>query len=253
MKTAICISGLPRGYNITFDNIIKKLGNNNCDIFIHTWDIDNDNKRFTNAPIIPHDKFKYFSAHSNVKDIEITEFASNWNFLNVPTIANIVPLFYSIWCANQLKVKYEDTHNFKYDIGIRSRFDSYYENELPLHEIEQAKSDPNLVYIGLNAHNKGSFSARQLFKSEYTRNTFVADNFAFGSTRALNVYSNLYTKLRDVFTHTIVPEECLGYYLDTNNMLYKWTDYRYKSLVCWQPNNIVFESDYEDKQTVHFT
>jgi hypothetical protein len=257
MKVAICLSGLSRCVLSTFDSVISKIAKTlNADIFIHTWDIDDDKNRFGDsvdyARSLKSGKAEFFTQYSYVKGVLIEQFNSSWNFLNVRSVANIVPMYYSIFKANELKCDYERHTGISYDVVIRSRFDSFYENEMNKSELNNA-IDSNIVYIGLNAINKGHYASRKNFKSESTNCSFVADNFAFGSSAVMNIYSNTYCSLNNILRCTATPETCLGIQLQQNNITPVWTNYRYKSLIEWAPDKLTFWSDYEQPETLYIT
>lgn len=257
MKVAICVSGLARCAIQTFDNLIKNIAYPlNADVFIHTWDIDDDKKKFGDCvdkiPTLKSNKEIFFTQYNCVKKILVEQQDSQWNIGNVSQVANIVPMYYSIYAANKLRQDYELQEGIKYDIVVRSRFDSLYTAALVDEELNYATNNKNIIFVGLNAYNKGGYESRRSFISESTGQPFVADNFAFGSSTVMDIYSNTYIQLNDLFNYTHNPETCLGIHLKNKNIEPLWTNFRYMSLVKWEQNNIIFESDYEEKQYIYF-
>jgi len=258
MRIAICLSGLSRCALLTFESIISNLAIPlNADIFIHTWDIDDDKNRFgnsvNNAKSLGSNKTEFFAQYKQVKGVIIEQFSSNWNFLNVRSVANVVPMYYSIFKANQLKIAHEQQQGIDYDVVIRSRFDSLYQSNLILHELTEAANNTNIIFVGLNAINKGPYTSRRNFKSESTGDPFVADNFAFGASAAMNLYSDTYCNLSSIFNYTSSPETCLGIHLIHNKLTPVWTEYKYKSLIEWGPTESIFWSDYEKAETLYIS
>jgi len=234
MKVAVCLSGADRAFEITSEfllkNIIIPL---NADVFIHTWDSSTFNDRFPNS--YNEELYKKIS-----KKYKIENLNSNWNFINAKKPNNIVPMFYSIYKSFSFVPP-------EYDIVIRSRFDSLYDQEFIIPNIKN-----NNVYVGLNAIFKGRFSPRYNFLCESNTNIkFVADNFAIGDYQSMKKYCSTYLHLNNC--NTQLPETCLAEHLDNNLITYQWyKDLKYLALVEKNSNEAVFESDYEDKVRKHF-
>jgi hypothetical protein len=258
MKIAICLSGLSRCALLTFESLISNIAIPlNADIFIHTWDIDDDKNRIGSSvdstKCLGSNKTEFFAQYEQVKGVKIEQFSGDWNFLNIRRVANVVPMYYSIFAANQLKIAYEQQQRKAYDVVIRSRFDSLYQDTLITHELVEATNNNSTVFIGLNAINKGPYASRRNFKSEDTSEPFVADNFAFGSSAAMNSYSNTYCNLGNILNYTSSPETCLGMQLMHNKLTPVWTKYKYKSLIEWGSTQSIFWSDYEKPETLYIS
>ena len=132
MKIAVCFSGLSKCYEHAVESVKQVFFDKcECDLFAHTWDTPN---------IIRYNTSKDHFFAKTFKDYEIEQFDTNagWNILtqeqqtDMPKpCKNVVPMFYSIYKANCLKNKIEKQNNVKYDVVVRSRFDSLYTTFLP--------------------------------------------------------------------------------------------------------------------------
>jgi hypothetical protein len=202
MKIALCLSGLPRFISEAAPNIKSCLIQNyDVDVFAHTWYSQNQVMRTDGSDMWssfrytenPQDNIKQ---HYNIKDIIVEEpinFYSNsilhkYNF--IPTLEifmshfltesgkeyyiNMVhSMWYSIYKCNQLKLKFEQDNNIKYDIVIRSRFDTVFSNP-----IDFQRYDINHVNVANTAPDK------------QTR-----DWLAFSTSNNMDIYSNLFNEL----------------------------------------------------------
>jgi hypothetical protein len=244
MKVAVCLSGQTRSIEKGYPSILKYLVEPyQADVFIHTWDLNVDG-RFANAKPF-QTKSKTDILHELkpiVLGIENFEYTKK-QFKNIS--GNISPMFYSIARANSFKQQYERDFNFKYDLIIRSRMDSMYEETIPQNEIDECLNK-DLVFVRFSGINKNEYSCRQNFN--FCGQPFVADNFAFGNPKTMDVYSRAYFNLEKFNSN--VPEINLGLQLRENKIEYKWSNIKFKSLVHWDQNHCIYESDYEQKEQI---
>ena len=166
------------------------------------------------------------------------------------------PMYYGIYKANELKCNYEKQTNEKYDIVIRTRPDNFYSESLPIDEVDCSKTS-QVVYVRGTVNDWGSKIPRNNFLYEHGDDIpFVADNFAFGNSDSMNVYSDTYNHILDFRKYCLnqgtdmegpIPasEICLGYQLRSKNIKYKRSKIRYKQLVDWNNDYFTAESWYD--------
>ena len=132
MKIALCINGYfsnKNGDNLSssnyiYDNIINKC--DNIDIFIHSFDKDNETKILSKYP-----NTKYYVIE---KQIDFINNTSKENYEYYKEIHRLQPLgcslqatlsfFYSRCTSIKYALKYSKENNFIYDCIIRCRFDT---------------------------------------------------------------------------------------------------------------------------------
>jgi hypothetical protein len=138
-KIALCLSGQARFLEEGYREVIYPyvLENNDIDIFIHTWAVDDnqDGKSYINGggfamgkPVTKGLMLDVLETYKPTKcliqkphSFEVGKYSDR----AMPGIRseNLYSMFYSIYKSNQLKREYEKENNFKYDFVIRSRFD----------------------------------------------------------------------------------------------------------------------------------
>lgn len=205
MRVAICLSGQTRTYEKCFDSqynhIIKKY---NCDVFIHTWvynglypktpdnlhycreySINNYDKYLNNNYLIDSKVISLYNPKKILIEYPDKNFFINKSPSDNIKFFNAIMMYYSIYQSNQLKIKYENDRNFKYDIVIRCRFDLFFES-LDL------ISDGNL-YLAPNENIDRPFNneMKNLLNTigpKYMPN----DQFAYGTSNAMDYYSDAY-------------------------------------------------------------
>jgi hypothetical protein len=148
LKIAVCMSGLIRTGCNAYPNLINFFGEllPNIDFFIHTWDLEKQKNPDPNAmdsdtkiwdmlnsqlPYkLTNSKIKKITELYNPKYITVDNFESELHnrstHLSNKDIAAFkfdINLWNSAYKSNQLKIKYENLHNFKYDIVIKLRPD----------------------------------------------------------------------------------------------------------------------------------
>lgn len=143
-RVAICLSGLVRTYRQTFENFKAYLIDCNpgydIDIFISTWHYEMSNNSMErtrriawygdNSPLFPEvfiDSCDIISKYNPVsfnRDRHIL-FNQDW-YVETPgvNIQSLLCMTYKIMSCAKLCRAYEDTHKFRYDVVVRTRFDS---------------------------------------------------------------------------------------------------------------------------------
>jgi len=261
MKIAVCFSGLSKCYEHAVESVKQVFFDKcECDLFAHTWDTPN---------IIRYNTSKDHFFAKTFKDYEIEQFDTNagWNILtqeqqtDMPKpCKNVVPMFYSIYKANCLKNKIEKQNNVKYDVVVRSRFDSLYTTFLPENELHLLKLYNHTLFCGWHGIDSGAKTIRNYFQYDESAAPFVADNFAFGTSASMDVYCSTYLQLAefkdlykkngtDVMGTIPGPEISLGTHLIQNRINFLRTSFKFKSLTEWNDKNLYFTDYYSGTST----
>lgn len=195
MKVAICISGQPRHYEIGYISLKNAiLDKYDCDIFIHMWwDVSgniytrsgfaerrelNENPIYKDIPegisslyepkLFIHEPQKQFNL--NEKEFRVSAFITPFMLYSQK---------YSIKQANDLKSEYEK--DFKYDWVIRTRFDL----DMDLMDLDLSKYDSKYIFVNSVIG----------FVPKTDSNYGIDDCLAVGSSKNMDIYSNLYDSL----------------------------------------------------------
>lgn len=217
MKIALCLSGQTRFVEQCYNEILYPyvLKDNNIDIFIHTWDIDESqiNKQFINGgghslgPIITENQIQktlnLYNPVSYKVEPQIQFDSNKFPERTLPGIKSdyLYSMFYSIYQSNKLKSEYEKKNNFKYDWVIRSRFDVKLNSRINFEEF-----DNNVIN-----NPSGCFDS----ENGYT------DCFAFSNSKNMNIYSNVYNHIDDCMndpTLQLCGEYILKRWININNI-----------------------------------
>jgi hypothetical protein len=150
MKIAVCFSGMIRTGVESFPNIKNFIGElwDDCDFFIHTWDVDYHNvltgetpDHFRSVtPSIKLDETKFLDLNRlykfksyNIEEYDSTLSDLKFMFSNYITSDQwIIPWFYSWHKSVILKQMFEEQHKTKYDIVIKLRPDVIFDADLRL-------------------------------------------------------------------------------------------------------------------------
>lgn len=137
MKTAMLVYGQLRQYEKCMETINKYiLGPLKPDVFVNVWrnrghslysEVANIDTSFTNELVIEKDVIKIY----NPKDLYIEDYSSwlnsltgDYEFVMRTEKYSATPKNYKIKLCNQMKRKYEEKYNFKYDCVIVFRPDT---------------------------------------------------------------------------------------------------------------------------------
>jgi hypothetical protein len=228
MRIAWCLSGQPRNYEQGLEYTKRNLlDHHDVDVFFHAWhDPDKVGQKFDSAPWIddagsyqPDVKENLLDIykpkkHSFEKPIQFID-ESNYesDFVWSPEHTNIGFSFtYSLLQANELKKKYEQENNFKYDWVFRARFDWALNHPINFDEL-----DSNFIYI---PDFEKSF--------ETPNNPHCSDQFAFSSSKNMDVYTQLFSNIRKHWENMEIKhmgENLLLHHLLANKMEMKGFDY----------------------------
>lgn len=121
----------------------------------------------------------------------------------------IYSMFYSVMMSNQLKLKYEEDNNFKYDLVIMVRSDLFFDIDTNF------VLDTNVLNINDNMY------------SGIHVNKFLNDHFCISSSENIDKYSSLYKNINEYVTNDeMVAEIILKKHIDKmllNTKLSKFT------------------------------
>jgi hypothetical protein len=112
----------------------------------------------------------------------------------------------------------------------------------------------NLIFCGWAGYDRQEKLSRNWFQYDDAAAPFVSDNFAFGSSEAMDVYSNTYNVLLNfknfysggdnVSGFIPGPEICLGTNLLLEKINFLRTTFKYKTLTGFDDKNLFFSNYY---------
>lgn len=222
MKIAICLSGGIKYPEYGIESIKKILPNENIKLFIHTWDIHN-RKNFLNTvhglnwkdpdkTVITDfnflSKYNYESLLIENYDSKEKQFKKMYEDFNFKCYSiGPISMHYSIHKSNQLKQDYEVKNNIIFDRVVRMRYDSNFMGK-SLNLIELT-SDINIPegedWLG-----------------------GINDQFAVGTSKGMDIYSNLYNELHNFQNSDMHPENMLKTYLKSKQVSINRFDFNIK-------------------------
>lgn len=219
MKIALCLSGQIRNWKNCFDSINTQIIQKyNCDVFIHTWD--------TIGNPVPHHYVKNFVHNNQLINTEIIQKYkpkkiqidnTNYDFFKnkIPNsrFYNTLMMWYSIYNSNKLKCDYESENNFVYDVNIRCRFDTFFEN----FEINDIKN--NTIYLPPNENINNPFTELMKEKLKTEGPSYMPnDQLSYGDFNSMNYYCKIYKILENnIYEYTHHPEGLLTEHLWKKN------------------------------------
>lgn len=216
MKVAFCFSGQPRDVKNTLENIKQSWATDqDVDFFFHSWWGQNNVPFRDDAPsdVYTDDLFDYVIETLNPVDYLIEkpiEFKNQYRDsihwpcynprFNQNPSQNIQSQFYSNMKSNQLRLKFEEQNNLKYDAVVKCRFDYLFTKKYKVKDFDLSK---------LNIKNDCKHT-------EYAINDHVAVSNGYN----MNLYCNLFDNLEKYYNMGIEfnPEVILGYHMKYNNV-----------------------------------
>lgn len=210
-RVALCVSGHMRSFHLTYHSLARNLfRHQKCDVFISTWASMGAVHRHHDARLVRqsvYDVMDKVKRLYNPVELEVEPFM-HFPFTKILLERNIenrdlngmISMVYKIYKANQLKKKYENENNFKYDCVIRYRPDLDLGTPLLLKDYDLSKVIlPKIAnYYGIN------------------------DQFAFSNSQNMDIYSDLFHKLEGYLLgdkdQWIDPERLMKYNLTQNNI-----------------------------------
>ena len=207
-KVALIYSGQPRHLRECHRNHRENFWDRNpdweVDVFAHVWydkswvgsyfwDQYKDRGKW-DADLVP-----FMEENWKPKGLEFEEpkqFICDWQpdprFPH--PVNNIISMFYSLEKANDLKKKYEEENNFKYDCVVRLRTDEFFFREIQALDVY----DLNTVNV-----------LDEFAHLDYGLN----DHFAFGASELMDKYLDVCSNLETIINEgaAINPETLIGY------------------------------------------
>ena len=179
---AVCITGQLRSWDRVKDNILQNIIRDNTDVF---FVCDED----LSIPNINHEIIK--DNHNFYDESILQLFRSRKN--PETSVENCINMYYKIMKCNELKTQYENEKKFKYDIVIRLRTDTHFQEPVIFSE------DRNKIFIPNNLDFGG-----------------VCDQFAYGSSQLMDKYCDIFHNIKPYFDEgcKFHPETLLKYHCD---------------------------------------
>jgi hypothetical protein len=212
MNIAICLSGSLRNVKKALRSIDFISQTGNTKLFIHTWKFEEE-RNLLNQRVLPdsNSNVEFILNNFKIESILIDKYESKLNLyeeikktcsvnlIQFPTLFRYYPMHYSIQEANKLKIKYEKENNFIFDIVYRMRFDSEILNpeKLPMNKINE-----NVIIIPNTDRDHSG----------------INDQFAYGSSAGMDLYSNLFNRLNKLNGNYWNPEQLLLRHLRNENV-----------------------------------
>jgi hypothetical protein len=218
MRIAILLPGQPR-FTGDFNNFISNIkGYQQADWFFYITNNNVSTKSevqlstfwSTFDPLEAFEKIKNKLPENNfIQSFEISNdtqisYPSVRNTSQSGPVENVFKMFYNLYQSDQLRQQYEQTHNFKYDLVIRTRPDVGVDRLINLPNLDIQENQivmPNNRWYGSPSCN---------------------DQFAIGNSNSMKIYSELYNKIKEYNDNGtgFHPESLLGHHLSKNNINY---------------------------------
>jgi len=239
MKLALCFSGQARTFKRCFENLRKNiLSKYECDIFVHTWIYDGYNpgvfgfwcKEYEpdqydlglkEDRIIDGDIFKMYHPKKIIVESPDRKFFEKKVKKNTgykEEFFNSLMMYYGIYKSNDLKKQYEQERGFKYDCVLRCRFDTQFEQFHIMHKYLKN----NTIILPPNENVGQTFSDPMKRGMRKSGISFMSnDQFAYGSSEAMDFYSEAYNGYFDETKHyPNHPEGVLSHHIFRENKNY---------------------------------
>ena len=215
MRIAVCISGTLRQFKScykTFKENIIESNNANVDVFVSSWKskirhfkkqvadegsfdemLDTYEPVAVNVEIYDNKKRAKLYDETNMEAFQNkmqkhhgcvkNHRKDKCRFCGSNNIHNQIGQLYNIWMANELKSEFEREAGFTYDLVIRSRFDNFFFSSLDDSLVERVSNGSIWIPYGFDD------------MPEYGGG--VNDQFAIGTSQAMDAYSNMYPNMYD--------------------------------------------------------
>lgn len=220
MNIAICISGSVRYPHIGLESM-KKILPSNGKVFIHTWSNVKSGKFLKTVHDLHYKEgikeminTDFDLSQYSYEKIKVDNFGSKYDELKTlfdsltfrpfervrgRSDIGVISMYYSIYQANKLKSEYEKENGIIFDQVVRMRFDSDFVNGIldltKTINFDLCIPDIRFDYAGIN------------------------DQFAVGSSKTMDIYSNIYKDIRDLTDCEYCGEQLLQNQLKKNNII----------------------------------
>lgn len=199
LKLALCLSGQARGLLKAHAYVRKNLLDvYDVDVFAHTWKPSGgifQLKLYEDINLL-YDPiylgYDYPIPENTNQDMLVPNTSHPANFCT--------SMFYSIYKANDLRIRHQIAKNIKYDFIVRSRFDLALNKVIDFDSLEKGK-----VYIS---------------KDTDAPNALLNDQFAIADSDTMNVYASTFLNLRRLYDSGVrlCGHEMLHEHLLKNNV-----------------------------------
>jgi len=193
MKVAIQLPANPRSFKRCYEsfktNILDTL---NPDIFIHTWDLKGKER----PDVITDGSCQDYIDLYKPKEFIIEEL--NYNYQPLQTM---VPHFTSRFKVNELRKRYQQKNNIKYDVVIFGRPDVKLMSPFKMEYAEQVKEEDIWIH--------------------HFRCGIPSDYFFYGSERWINVAADTFHELDKLHLYQPGSERLLWYKLQKEGFKYE--------------------------------
>ena len=236
MKVALNLSGLSRTLSYSWLFIDKYIATPlKADIFLHTWDIDHSSSHGLSKGSTTLDpKFNAPSVFSETsKEGYILDELAPISYIIEPfenfalkeENHSTFAMYYGVQQANLLRKQHEKQKGISYDLVVRARLDSFFENTIPDKEIQEAL-DQDTLFVGCNCSEKNYI------------HTETTDVFAFAKGPIMDIYSDTFNLYNDGKNRDLLGERGLHRQLTNHNIQTKWSNMRMKLPTVWTSTEI---------------
>ena len=236
MKVALNLSGLSRTLSYSWLFIDKYIATPlKADIFLHTWDIDHNSARGlakVNTSLDPRFNTPSVSPETSKEDYIVNEVKPTSyviepfeSFSLKKEAHSTFAMYYGIQKANLLRKQYEKDKSISYDLIIRARLDTFFENTIPDKDIEEALTQ-NTLFVGCN-RSEEDYPHRE-----------TTDVFAFSNSSIMNIYADTFNLYDNGNNRHLLGEQGLHHQLVSNQVKVKWSHIPLKLPSVWSPNEV---------------
>jgi hypothetical protein len=203
LKIALLLTGGMRNFKDTFNSFkYYVLDELNPDIFF--FGVENNEGVIKNT----EDFNNLFKPKSSI--INNKHFYDNITKPQTYIIPSSYYSFYNVYHCNKLRIKYQEDNNFKYDLVIRCRLDTFWFRKIDAEELNIAKE--NII-----------IPKEWCFKEVHQK--ALSDIFAIGNDEMMTEYSNLFNHIQTYcMNNSFHPETLMGIHCDNFNLKYYLTN-----------------------------
>lgn len=195
IKVAVCISGQMRSFKRCNRNLLKYIIEPyDTDVFIHTWDVEgSSHKESSDDEIMVNESeiIKLYKPKSLVIESQVDGMHNNFLGRKVPKelidvepihYRSALPMYYQISECFDLMKNHSKINNIDYDVVIRVRPDTMFNEQIPAYIIKSILKDKSKVFYAAYAID--------------TR-VQVCDKFALGGYDGMDKYCSVWNHIND--------------------------------------------------------
>jgi len=248
MKVALNLSGLSRTLSYSWLFIDKYIATPlKADIFLHTWDIDHNSSRGVSTGSTTLDpKFNASSVFSETsKEGYILDELAPTSYIIEPfenfelkeEAHSTFAMYYGIQQANLLRKQHEKQKGISYDLVVRARLDSFFENTIPDKEIQEALAK-DILFVGCNC-------SEQRYNKKPDAYLETTDVFAFSKSSIMDIYCDTFNLYNDGKNRDLLGERGLHRQVTNHNIQTKWSNIRLKLPTIWTSGEVAVSSFFD--------